>query len=116
MADVVKRLNYFDHQFLRAQDFNDEQKYHLSMRRRLNAVLHTWGIAQGLTLSVAAGGTGTAVTVTAGVAIDSLGQEIVLTADTNLELGGVAANSAVYITIAYKEQQSDPTTEAGGEG
>lgn len=116
MADVVKRLNYFDHQFLRAPDFNDEQKYHLSMRRQHNALLHTWGIAQGLT--VTAGGTATTLTVSAGVAIDKLGQEIVLPTDTTLDLSGVdpTTNPTVYITIAYHEQQSDPTTEAGGQG
>lgn len=114
--DVVKRLNYFDHQFLRAPDFNDEQKYHLSMRRLHNSLLHSWGIVQGLTVTVPAGGTGTAVTISAGVAIDSLGREIVLPTATSLELGGVAANAVAFITIAYHEEQSDPTTEAGGQG
>ena len=116
MTNVVKRLNYYDHQFLRAPDFSDEQDYHLSMRRLHNSVLHTWGVVQGLQVTLAGGGTGTAVTVNAGVAMDSAGREIVLASDTNLELGGAAAGATLYITIAYDEQQSDPTTEAGGPG
>ena len=116
MANTVKRMNYYDHQFLRAPDFTDEQNYHLGMRRLHNSSLHTWGIVQGLQVTVASGGTGTAVTVNAGVAIDSTGREMVLPADTNLELGGEAAGTTLNITIAYDEQQSDPTTEAGGPG
>ncbi len=116
MPNTVKRLNYYDHQFLRAPDFTDQQNYHLSMRRLHNSSLHTWGIVQGLQVALAGGGTGTAVTVNAGVAMDSTGREIVLPADTNLELGGEAAGTTLYITIAYDEQQSDPTTEAGGPG
>jgi hypothetical protein len=110
---MPKRMNYFDHQFLRAPDFTDEQNYHVSMRRLHNSTLHTWGIVQGLLVAPA---TGTAVTVGAGVAVDSKGQEIVLAAATNLELGGESAGSTLFITIAYDEQQTDPTTEAGGPG
>lgn len=87
MPNTVKRLNYFDHQFLRAPDFSDEQDYHLSMRRLHNSSLHTWGIVQGLQVSLASGGTGTAVTVNSGVALDSTGREMVLATNTNLELG-----------------------------
>ena len=116
MANTVKRLNYYDHQFLRAPDFTDEQSYHLSMRRLHNSSLHTWGIVQGLGVTATSGGTGTAVTVSAGFALDSTGREIVLPADQNLELGGQAAGTTLYITITYNEQQSDPTTEAGGPG
>jgi hypothetical protein len=116
MPNTVKRLNYFDHQFLRAPDFSDEQNYHLSMRRLHNSSMHTWGIAQGLQVSPTGGGTGTAITVSSGVALDSAGRELVLASDTNLELGGIAPGTTLYITIAYDEQQSDPTTEAGGPG
>jgi hypothetical protein len=116
MPNTVKRLNYFDHQFLRAPDFSDEQNYHLSMRRLHNSSMHTWGIAQGLQVTPTGGGTGTAITVSSGVALDSAGRELVLASDTNLELGGIPAGTTLYITIAYDEQQSDPTTEAGGPG
>ena len=44
----VKRLNYFKHQFLNADDFTAEQWYHTRMRWLLNRSLHTAGVAQGL--------------------------------------------------------------------
>jgi Chaperone of endosialidase len=116
MPNTVKRLNYYDHQFLRAPDFSDEQHYHMGMRRLHNSALHTWGIVQGLQVTPASGGTGTAVTVNAGAAMDSTGREMVLPTDTDLELGGETAGTTLYITITYDEQQSDPTTEAGGPG
>ena len=114
MADVVKRLNYFDHQFLRAPDFNDEQSYNLRMRRLHNQTLHTPGIVQGLVPSAQAGAT--VVTVSAGVAIDSQGREIVLAADTQLDLTNEASGNTVYFTIQYNEQQSDPSADAGATG
>ena len=114
MANTVKRLNYYDHQFLRAPDFSDEQNYHLSMRRQHNGLLHTSGVAQGLDATAAAGGT--VVNVTAGVAIDSNGREIVLPGDVQLDLSGEAVGTTVFLTIEYDEQQSDASTEVGGLG
>src|SRR5439155_7921642 len=114
MADPVKRLHYFDHQFLRASDFTDEQDYHIRMRRMHNQLLHVWGIAKGLDLASAAGST--RVTVREGAAIDGLGRELVLPAETQtVDLSGFASK-AVFITIRYDEQPSDPTSETGAAG
>jgi hypothetical protein len=114
MADAIKRLNYFDHQFLRAPDFTDEQTYHLSMRRQHNRLLHTSGVAQGLDATAAAGGT--VVNIAAGVAIDSSGREMVLPSDVQLDLSAEAVGTTVYLTLDYDEQQSDASTEVGGLG
>ena len=57
MPDPIKRLNYFDHQFMHVEDFTDEQTYHREMRRLHNQLLHTWGICAGLQLSYPAGAT-----------------------------------------------------------
>lgn len=113
MADI-KRLHYFNHQFLRAKDFTDEQNYHLDMRRRHNRLLHTWGIAEGLTVEFDTGAS--EVMVRRGAAIDDQGREIVLTEARPVALAGFAADADVYITIAYHEQQTDPTAETGVEG
>jgi hypothetical protein len=113
MADTVKRMNYYDHQFLRAPDFTAEQNYHLNMRRLHNQYLHTWGVVQGLVVTL---GTGTEVSVSAGIAMDSKGQEMVQPQDKTLELGGEKAGTTLYITIAYVEGQSDSTSEVGGTG
>ena len=111
MADAIKRLHYFDHQFLREKDFTDEQDYHIGMRRRHNQLLHTWGIAEGLRLSFVSGAS--RVTVSPGMAVNGQGQEIVLPASTQTaDLSG-AAGRTVFVTIAYDEQQTDATSETG---
>jgi hypothetical protein len=98
----IKRLNYYNSQFLKETDFNDEQLYHNQMRRFHNRALHTWGIVQGLEIARVAD---TAkVTVSPGIAIDRLGQEIVLpnTSDEKA-LDGFAAGAKVYVTIRYAD-------------
>src|SRR5712692_9993411 len=113
---AIKRLHYFDHQFLVEADFTDEQKYHLDMRRRLNRLLHTFGIAEGLGVAKSANKT---VTVRPGIAIDSSGREMIVEADQPVDLSNAAqfpAGATVFITIAYQEQQSDPTTATGVSG
>ena len=99
---AIQRLNYFNGQFLRANDFNLEQDYHLSMRRRHNKNAHTPGIVHGL--EVVAGTS--QVTVKAGMAIDKDGREIVLEADTTLPIS--ATNSNTYVVIALEEEKTDP--------
>src|SRR5262245_24010732 len=105
MADPVKRLHYFDHQFLKAKDFTDEQNYHIRMRRAHNRLLHTFGIAGELgELNVLDPPTGaTAVTVTEGMAYDDLGREIVLANNKVIELRGVPEDEDVYVTISYRD-------------
>ena len=115
MADPIKRLNYFKHQFLRASDFIDEQKYHIDMRRRHNRTLHTWGIA-GSGLKVTFTQAATAVTVSQGTAIDSQGREIVLTEDRLVDLSGFTPGAALYITVSYAERQTNASSETGAEG
>ncbi|MFN8564815.1 MAG: hypothetical protein U0703_25050 [Anaerolineae bacterium] len=46
----IMRVHYYDRQFLRAQDFTDEQAYQIAMRRRHNLSHHIWGIVRGLEL------------------------------------------------------------------
>ena len=46
--DVVKRVRFFDGQYLQDQDFVDEQHYHIDRQRRHNRTLHVGGIADGL--------------------------------------------------------------------
>jgi hypothetical protein len=114
MADEIKRLHYFDHQFLRAADFTDEQEYHLQMRRRHQRVLHTAGIAEGLVLSFASGAS--RATLSAGAAVDGSGREIVLAANTQtVDLSGFGGKT-VYVTISHDEQETDPTSETGVTG
>lgn len=110
---AIKRPHYFDHQFLIESDFTLEQNYHLDMRRRLNRGLHTFGIAEGLRVTKTAS---RSVTVEAGTAIDNQGREIVLDAPRLVEGITAPASSRVFITAAYRETESDPSTTTGATG
>jgi hypothetical protein len=113
MTDSIKRLNYFDGQFLRAPDFTEEQTYHLEMGRRHNQKLHTWGIADGLKLQYTIGSS--QIEIAEGMAIDSEGREIVQVNKVNRDLSTFPGKT-VYITIAYNERKVDETKETGVEG
>lgn len=111
MADI-KRLNYFNYQFLVEKDFNDEQDYHLGMRRRHNAALHSWGVANGLAVSK----TGNKeVTIGPGIALDGSGREIVLRDPAAVDLTSFGPNASVHLTIAYEEvfDEADRYTSGG---
>jgi hypothetical protein len=114
---AIKRLHYYNQQFLVESDFTDEQTYHLDMRRRLSRVLHTFGIGEGLEVQRTAANR--QVTVKAGTAIDASGREIVLDADQVVDLGDLTAfppSATVFITIAYQEAQTDDSTATGAPG
>jgi hypothetical protein len=80
MTDTSARVHFFDDQFLRTQDFVDEQAYHLAARRRHNIAHHTWGIVVGLELV----GEENAVFLQPGVAVDGFGRELVVSARRRL--------------------------------
>src|SRR5262249_38258813 len=110
---AVQRLNYFHYQFLQEQDFKDEQSYHVAMRRRHNSEFHTWGRVRGLDVSFVAGER--KVTISPGTAVDSLGREIVVESNLEVDLQSHPGET-VYVTIAYKEENTDPSTQPGVAG
>ncbi|MGQ0778529.1 MAG: hypothetical protein ACT4NY_29650, partial [Pseudonocardiales bacterium] len=112
--DVVnKRVRFFDGQFLQDQDFIDEQKYHLDRERRQSQLLSVTGILSGLT--VVKGGA-YHVTVTKGVAVDALGRQLVLAAETDLRLPDkFAAKKDIELHLVYQEIPTD-LAQTGGEG
>lgn len=115
MAEV-KRLNYFNSQFLKEKDFQDEQAYHIQMRRLQNQRLHSWGIVYGLDISQVGN---TEVSVTAGMAIDKDGREILLPLDPppgNFNLSSFTGNAVVYLTLAYAEAFDTIDRNPGGSG
>ena len=117
MAEI-KRPNYFTSQFLEEGDFQDEQSYHMSMRRRHNRAMHRWGVVEGLQVSKTAA---QQVSITPGMAVDNQGREIVLPADPApppINPGVTARNTDVFITIAYADalDAADAYTTAGVTG
>ncbi|MBZ5681037.1 MAG: hypothetical protein LAO24_13110 [Acidobacteriia bacterium] len=111
----VKRANYFKHQFLREQDFKEEQAYHVEMRRRHNRLFHSWGIADGLEVSKKGD---RELIVEPGTALDKDGREIVLASPFTLQVPAFDASSHTYVTIEYRElfEHSDLETVGGVEG
>ena len=77
------RVNYIDGQYLRRQDFADEQSYQLALRRRHNIGHHSWGIVIGLDLVQEDG----ALVVRPGMAIDGYGRELLLAAKRSIAVG-----------------------------
>jgi hypothetical protein len=106
---TIQRLNYFTSQFLVENDFQDEQAYHREMRHRHNRSLHTPGVVEGLMVSK----TGDRqIKVSAGMAIDPEGQEMILLAESGaIALSG--ANTNVFVTIQYGETKEVPDTTSG---
>ncbi len=107
---AIKRMNYFKGEFLQAQDFKDEQQYHVDMLRSHNKNLHTWGVADGLDITFVAGEK--KITVKKGTAIDVDGRQIVLVEDKAIDLSA-STETTLYVTVSYKEIPTDPRDETG---
>jgi hypothetical protein len=105
MANDIKRLNYFTGQFLEAQDFKDEQQYHIEMRRRLNRLMYSPGVVEnGLEIKKVSD---IRISVGTGFAIDVLGRELFITALQETDVTGFDPNTVVYVALSYNESETD---------
>lgn len=111
----MKRLKYFTHQFLREQDFEAEQNYHIAMRRLHNRSIHGWGVVEGLAVHKK---NDKEIVIDPGIAIDGLGREIILANQVTRDLSSFEPGSYTYITISYEEmlEDSDRYSSGGVEG
>jgi len=107
---IDKRLRYFDGQFLKDQDFIDEQKYHIDRQRRYGRFLNVSGIVDGLTVKAGA----SLVTVDPGTALDNTGRQLVLANQASVALKGFEG-TIVNLVITYSEEQTDQA-QAGSAG
>jgi hypothetical protein len=101
----LERLNYFNGQRLQAGDFRLEQDYHMRVRRWLNRSLYTGGIAMGLEVYAVPGRP--VVKVQPGLAIDSLGREIILLEAQEVPVMHDAPGRGMkgsYLVIRYHEE------------
>jgi hypothetical protein len=106
-----KRLRYFDGQFLKDQDFIDEQKYHVDRTRRLSRSLQVSGVSEGLAVTIAGSDR---VTVNPGTGVDPKGRLIVLATPEEVSLVSYR-NQTVSLLISYQEIEADRAQE-GTEG
>jgi hypothetical protein len=111
-AEATARVQYFNHQYLRTQDFVAEQAYHLAMRRRHNIGQHTWGIVTGLELVSDASG----LYVRPGFAIDGYGRELILPDRVPID-GQVFLDKGAVLDVAlvYNLHDSDPAPPGYGD-
>jgi hypothetical protein len=109
----IERLRYYQRQYLGALDFEDEQAYHRSMRRRHNIGPHTWGIVAGLELDerLPAAGSNAPIEihVLPGMAIDGFGREIVVLEPFRIDpdpqlFKGLTEAEYVPVWITYQEE------------
>ena len=107
--DVVKRVRFFDGQYLQDQDFVDEQHYQIDRQRRHNRTLHVAGIADGLGVTAVVGAP--QVVVAAGTAIDADGRQIVVTDEPvtarTINLANYLSRT-VHLYLLFQEVESNP--------
>ena len=82
MADPVQRPRFFEGQVLAAEDLTAGLDYTRAQAARHNRLVHRWGIVSGLTLTATtrtgSGASWVEVSVSAGMALDGTGREIVV--------------------------------------
>ncbi|HET7017129.1 MAG TPA: hypothetical protein VFI65_24615 [Streptosporangiaceae bacterium] len=110
--NLDQRMNWFDRQFLRAQDFADESDYQVDRLRRHTRTLHTPGVAEGLAVTGQPGDG--AITVGPGTAVDDQGREIVLL--SSLTKLALPSSATAELYICYSEAQTSPSQDPGVTG
>ncbi len=116
--DIRKRLNYYTGLFLQEEDFIAEQNYHVEQQKEQNKLLLTPGIVDpntGLVVTVSADKT--KVTVSAGVAIDAAGNQlIVFDGDDNRKdiATTLTTEQDMFLTLSSQELITD--APPGGTG
>ncbi len=96
----LRRPRYVTGQLLTAEDFDREQQYVLDRLRRHNRSCHGMGVVSGLELRVR----GPAAIVSPGLALDCLGDEIVLPAEATVVLPPCPPCPEQYLVIAAAEE------------
>jgi len=104
-----ERARFYTGRLLTAADLQDEQDYFREKIRLHNRLLHGWGVVTGLKVSECAG----TLTVSAGLALDCAGNELVLAEAKHIALSNVAAKQ--YVTIQYVEVPTGQQPSATGD-
>jgi len=108
-SQSLSRVHYFDRQYLRVNEFTDEQLYQLALRRRHNVTLHSWGIVSGLNIVLENGNP----VVYPGIAIDGYGRELLLAGKVGIEIETfddlATDNLDVWIVYDLQDAGATPT-------
>ena len=111
----IKRLHYFNRQFLLVDDFEDQQSYHRVMRQVLNGSLFEPGVLLGLDVQFDGSNPPRNLILKPGVAVDEQGQLLVwtdedikkLAADKKLSLEKQAG--IIFVTICFGQTLTNKT-------
>jgi len=108
----VTRVNFFDKQFLRVDEFRDEQLFQLAVRRRHNVAQHSWGIIAGLEITQEEG----ALVVRPGMAIDGYGRELLLSDKKrlNAETFETLGTERLDVWLIYDRRDGEGAPEGYG--
>lgn len=112
-----ERNRYFYGKLLTVRDFMTEQTYNADKRRLVNRLLYGSGVVSGLQVIAV---DDKSISIETGVALDSLGREIVIPSPVTMKLSNVdgfmnndyAKN--VYLCLAYDEKAKEPVHAVGG--
>lgn len=114
---VDERVRYFDGQFLTAQDFVDEQRYHVDRHRRALDHLTISGVGDGLEVTA---GAAWKINVAKGTAIDAQGRLLALnaaiTGDVPKDIPGGVVDVALYYAEVESRLRGGTSEEAGTRG
>lgn len=108
---TFRRNNFFSGRLLSAADLELEQNYFRSKLKLHNRLMHGFGIVSGLEVSSSGG----ELHVSSGVAIDCEGNEIVVVERCAHPLPTLCSDTSLFLTIQYREQQTNPTPAVGSE-
>jgi hypothetical protein len=119
----LERPHYFQGELLGVDDFNDEQNYLRHKSRLHNRLGHGPGVVCGLSVTPVITAQGIGVRISAGMALDAWGREILVPADVEIAplriFDGCALSlsteqplpSAVHLVICYRETPIHPAPE-----
>ncbi|WP_186095585.1 hypothetical protein [Burkholderia gladioli] len=110
----IERPNYFAGEALLTDDFICEQQYHMAVQSINNSSLYTYGIASGLEVHWDSAQVHDQVDVLPGMAIDSLGRQIILGAQQLVRFTDIQPGASYYLTISYAEAYADYTVQPSG--
>jgi hypothetical protein len=119
--EPVIRVRYYDGQYLRIQEFTDEQNYHIRMRRRHNIGGHSWGVVRGLGLGLTDPGTdpkgGQGPFLDPGMAIDGFGRELTVVQRQPLDINqfDLWNVDVLDVWLNYSQSESNPTAPGYGD-
>lgn len=110
----LKRLRYYNNQFLTEKDFIDDQAAHLAHERAHLRALCAPGVLEGMALTSPALPTDSPASVAPGVAVDDQGRLIVLNAFAAGPAPGTLGTGTFVVSIQYNEAATDMSTNTGG--